>query len=83
VDDDGHGTHISGIGGAVGNNGVGMSAVNWDVSIMALKFIGPNGYGDGAGSVPSQGTSKTPTGKGVIAKGIAGSAEGVPRISIP
>ncbi len=51
VDDDGHGTHISGLAGAVGNNGVGMSGVNWDVSIMALRFIGPNGYGDVAAFV--------------------------------
>ncbi len=33
----GHGTHVSGIIGAVGNNGVGVSGVNWTVSILAVK----------------------------------------------
>jgi subtilisin family serine protease len=41
-DDDGHGTHISGIIGAKGNNAVGISGVNWDVS---LAWLGA-GYGD-------------------------------------
>lgn len=39
----GHGTHVSGTIGAVGNNGLGVAGVCWDVSIMALKmadFIG-------------------------------------------
>lgn len=39
MDTDGHGTHIAGIIGAVGNNGVGLSGVNWKVKIMALKFM--------------------------------------------
>ena len=33
----GHGTHVSGIIGAVGNNGVGVSGVNWAVRIVAVK----------------------------------------------
>lgn len=45
MDDEGHGTHVSGIAGAVGNNGIGISGVNWRVSLMALKFIGSDGYG--------------------------------------
>ena len=40
---DDHGTHVSGTIGAVGNNGVGVTGVNWDVSIMSLKFLGPQG----------------------------------------
>jgi len=43
TDDLGHGTHVAGTIGAVGNNNVGVVGVNWNVSIMALKFIGPNG----------------------------------------
>lgn len=33
----GHGTHVAGTIGAVGNNNVGVSGVNWHVKIMPLK----------------------------------------------
>ena len=35
----GHGTHVSGIMGALGNNGLGVSGVNWQLSIIPCKFI--------------------------------------------
>ncbi|HUD72877.1 MAG TPA: S8 family serine peptidase [Dongiaceae bacterium] len=44
-DDNGHGTHVSGTIGAVGDNGVGVAGVNWKVSIMPLKFLGAAGFG--------------------------------------
>ena len=31
-----HGTHVAGIIGAKGNNGIGGSGVNWDVDVMAV-----------------------------------------------
>jgi subtilisin family serine protease len=34
-----HATHVSGTIGAVGNNGVGVVGVNWQVSLMSLRFI--------------------------------------------
>ena len=34
----GHGTHVSGTVGAVGDNGIGTVGVNWNVSMMALKI---------------------------------------------
>jgi subtilisin family serine protease len=40
---DSHGTHVAGIIGARGNNGRGVVGVNWQVSIMSLKAIGPDG----------------------------------------
>ena len=40
MDDNGHGTHCSGIIGAEGNNNEGISGINWKVEIMPLKFIG-------------------------------------------
>jgi subtilisin family serine protease len=45
MDDNGHGTHCAGIIGAKGNNGAGIAGVNWDVRIMALKFLDANGRG--------------------------------------
>jgi subtilisin family serine protease len=37
ADNNGHGTHVAGTIGAVGNNTTGVTGVNWDVSLMALK----------------------------------------------
>ena len=35
----GHGTHTAGTIGARGNNGIGVTGVNWDVKIMPLKIF--------------------------------------------
>lgn len=51
MDDDGHGTHVAGIIGAVGNNSRGICGINWNVKIMALKFMGSNGYGSVSGAI--------------------------------
>jgi outer membrane protein assembly factor BamB/subtilisin family serine protease len=45
ADDLGHGTHTSGIVGAVGDNGLGVTGVAWKVQLMELKFIGSNDLG--------------------------------------
>ena len=45
MDDHGHGTHVAGTIGAAANNGAGVAGVNWDVSIMALKFLSASGSG--------------------------------------
>ncbi len=45
MDDNGHGTHCAGIIGATGDNGQGVTGVNWNVSIMALKFLDSSGSG--------------------------------------
>jgi subtilisin family serine protease/subtilisin-like proprotein convertase family protein len=45
LDDNGHGTHVSGIIGAQGNNGVGVSGVDWSVSLMECKFMDSTGHG--------------------------------------
>lgn len=44
-DDYGHGTHVSGIIGAKGNNSIGVAGVNWNVSIMSLKYFGAQSFG--------------------------------------
>jgi len=44
---DSHGTHVSGIIAASGNNGTGVTGINWKARIMAVKFLhGPEGYGE-------------------------------------
>lgn len=42
-DGDEHGTHVAGTIAAEGNNGIGVTGVAWNVKIMPLKFLGPNG----------------------------------------
>jgi subtilisin family serine protease len=52
-DDNGHGTHVSGTIGAVGDNGVGVVGVNWNVKVMALKFLNSAGSGSTADAIAS------------------------------
>jgi len=40
---DNHGTHVSGTIGGVGGNGVGVAGVNWHVTVISGKFLGPSG----------------------------------------
>ncbi|WP_164155849.1 S8 family serine peptidase [Sandarakinorhabdus rubra] len=51
MDGSGHGTHVAGTIGAMGNNGVGVAGVNWNVQLMALKFLPDSGSGTTAGAV--------------------------------
>jgi hypothetical protein len=41
----GHGTHTAGTIGAVGNNGIGVSGVNWSVTLLPCKFLSAGGDG--------------------------------------
>jgi len=45
ADDGGHGSHVAGIIGAVGNNATGVSGVAWQVQIMAVKVFPGTGFG--------------------------------------
>jgi subtilisin family serine protease len=48
-DVDDHGTHVAGTIGAAGNNAIGVVGVNWQVSLMPLKFLtGVDGEGTSA-----------------------------------
>ena len=44
-DDSGHGTMVAGVLGAVGNNGIGVVGVAWQVQIMACKCFDQFGIG--------------------------------------
>ena len=45
IDENGHGTHVAGTIGAVGNNGIGVTGINWRVRLMTIKIYDADGYG--------------------------------------
>jgi len=45
MDDNGHGTHVAGTVGAVGDNSIGIVGVNWRVKLLPLKFLSSDGFG--------------------------------------
>jgi subtilisin family serine protease len=45
LDDHNHGTHVAGTIGAVGNNGTGVAGVNWQTSMMTVKWINSQNSG--------------------------------------
>ncbi|MGZ3772807.1 MAG: S8 family serine peptidase [Pseudobdellovibrionaceae bacterium] len=51
MDDNYHGTHCAGTIGARGNNGIGITGVNWEVSLVGLKFLDKEGSGSLANAV--------------------------------
>jgi subtilisin family serine protease len=51
LDDNNHGTHVSGTIGAVGNNNAGVAGVNHTASIMAIKILDATGNGTIADAV--------------------------------
>ncbi len=53
MDDSGHGTHVAGIIGAVGNNARGVVGVNWQVKLAAAKFLSSSGSGTTADAIKS------------------------------
>lgn len=46
LDDNMHGTHVAGIAGAVGNNGIGIAGAAWNVKLMPIKILQASGIGD-------------------------------------
>src|SRR5579862_3633164 len=45
MDDHGHGTKTAGILGAIGNNGIGVPGVAWNVKMLPCKIFGADGLG--------------------------------------
>ena len=45
MDENGHGTHVSGTIAAEGNNGQGVVGIAPGAKIMPLRFLGPDGFG--------------------------------------
>lgn len=61
----GHGTWVAGCIGAVGNNGVGVTGVNWDVQIMPLKIADRNGRLVGSAIIGAHDYATMMRGRGV------------------
>lgn len=51
LDDNGHGTHVSGTIGAIGNNSLGVTGINWSVTILPCKFLNSSGSGAASGAI--------------------------------
>src|SRR5262249_12656995 len=51
MDDQGHGTHVAGIIGAVSDNNIGIAGVAPGVRLMALKFLDSSGNGTVADAI--------------------------------
>lgn len=45
LDENGHGTHVAGTIGAVGDNEIGVAGVAWKVQLMPLKMLDANAVG--------------------------------------
>lgn len=45
MDDNHHGTHVSGTIGGLGSNSIGVAGINWKVQIMPIKFLDYSGSG--------------------------------------
>jgi subtilisin family serine protease len=55
MDDDkaygGHGTHVAGIMGAVGNNGLGVAGMNWQTTLLPVKWLNSSAFGETSGLI--------------------------------
>jgi subtilisin family serine protease len=55
MDDDkvygGHGTHVAGIMGAVGNNGLGVAGMNWQTTLLPVKWLNSSAWGETSGLI--------------------------------
>jgi subtilisin family serine protease len=51
MDDNSHGTHVAGTIGAMGNDSIGVTGINWHTKIAACKFLNSYGYGYTSGAI--------------------------------
>ncbi|MGH8635223.1 MAG: S8 family serine peptidase, partial [Burkholderiales bacterium] len=51
LDDNRHGSHVAGTIGAAANNESGVAGINWNINLMACKFLNAGGSGTTAGAI--------------------------------
>lgn len=76
LDDNGHGSHVSGIIGASGNNGSGIAGVMWNVRLMPLKILNTDGEGSIADEISALDYVVIMKGRGVNIRAINASFGG-------
>lgn len=74
MDGNGHGTHVSGTIGAVGNNAKGVAGVCWKAKIMALKVFDATGSGGTTANIVSAIDFAIAQGAKVINMSLSGSS---------
>jgi subtilisin family serine protease len=65
MDDNSHGTHVSGTIAGRANNGQGVVGVNWNAQIMGIKFLDSTGGGTTAAAISAVNYATMMRGKGV------------------
>ena len=69
-----HGSHVAGTIGARGNNAAGMTGVNWQVKLMAVRVADANGVVTGRGDRSQASTTRHATGARVVNASFVSSA---------
>jgi len=77
-DDHGHGTHVAGTAAAVTNNGLGVSGMGWDATILPLKILRADGYGSDVDLAEAI-RYAADNGAGVINMSLGGPSDGCPQ----
>lgn len=72
-DDRGHGTRVTGIAAATGNNSIGVAGMDWNARIMPVKVLDSSGYGSWS-TVASGITFATDNGAKVINMSLGGTS---------
>lgn len=76
TDDQGHGTHVAGIIGAIGNNNIGVAGVIWQNKILAVKVL--NSTNTGSYSAIANGIIyAADNGAKIINLSLGGTADGI------
>jgi len=75
MDSLGHGTAVAGVLGAVGNNGLGISGVAWNLRIMPIRVTSASGTGGSFGTIQNGALWATAQGAKVVTVSFTGIEE--------